>query len=117
MRLGLLFHSIPHSEALQGRAEVIESRTGAPAARFSYSPIILLIWTGWTARKEYTDLTKGAEDKHDFRRSNGIPYGSQKKHVASWECRSRTSMGRLVPRALQKLTGSSTGTAMTMAKG
>ena len=51
------------------------------AARFSYSPDHPSDLTGWTARKEYTDLTKGAEDKHDFRRSNGIPYGSQRRSM------------------------------------
>ena len=84
MRLGLLvFTAYLTARLCRAGLEVI-SRTEHPAARFSYSLIILLIWTGWTARKEYTDLTKGAEDKHDFRRSNGATRQPEKKHVASW---------------------------------
>jgi len=62
--------------------KTLEARTGAPGGEIFILPlIVLLVWSGWTARKEYTDLTKGAEDKHDFRRSNGIPYGSQRRSM------------------------------------
>ncbi len=83
MRLGLLvFTAYLTARLCRAGLEVIESRTGAPGGEIFILPlIILLIWTGWTARKEYTDLTKGAEDKHDFRRSNGIPYGSQRRSM------------------------------------
>ena len=80
MRLGLLvFTACLTVRICKIGLETLESRTGAPGGEIFILPlIILLVWTGWTARKEYTDLTKGAEDKHDFRRSDRIPYGSQR---------------------------------------
>lgn len=80
MRLGLLvFTAYLTVRLCAAGIEVLESRTGAPGGEIFILPlIILLIWTGWTARKEYTDMKKGDEQKHDFRRSEGISYGSQR---------------------------------------
>jgi len=80
MRLGLLvFTAYLTVRLCKVGLETLESRTGAPGGEiFIFPLIILLVWTGWTARKEYTDLMKGAEDKHDFRRSDSIPYSSQR---------------------------------------
>lgn len=80
LRLGLLvFTAYLTVRLCTAGMEVLESRTGAPGGEIFILPlIILLIWTGWTARKEYTDMKKGDEQKHDFRRSEGISCGSQR---------------------------------------
>jgi len=80
LRLGLLVLTAYLTVRLcTAGIEALESRTGAPGGEIFILPlIILLIWTGWTARKEYADLKKGDEKKHEFRRSQSIPYSSQR---------------------------------------
>lgn len=70
MRLGLLvFTAYLIVRLCKIGLEILESRTGTSGGEVFILPlIILLIWIGWIARKEYTDLTKRTEDKHDFRR-------------------------------------------------
>lgn len=83
LRLGLLVLTAYLTVRLCAAGiEALESRTGAPGGEIFILPlIILLIWTGWTARKEYTDMKKGDEQKHDFRRSESLPYGSQRGNM------------------------------------
>jgi len=80
LRLGLLIFTAYLTVRLCAAGiEVLESRTGAPGGEIFILPlIILLIWTGWTARKEYTDMKAGGEEKHGYRTNEGIPYSGQR---------------------------------------
>jgi len=80
LRLGLLIFTAYLTVRLCAAGiEVLESRTGAPGGEIFILPlIILLIWTGWTARKEYTDMKSGGEEKHGYRTNEGIPYSGQR---------------------------------------
>jgi hypothetical protein len=40
--------------------------------------IVLLVWSGWTARKEYTALKEGGTKQHEYRASESIPDGGQR---------------------------------------
>ena len=80
IRLGLLiFTAYLTVKLCIAGIETLEARTGAPGGEIFILPLIaLLIWAGWTARKEYTDMKAGGEEKHGYRTNEGIPYSSQR---------------------------------------
>lgn len=80
LRLGLLiFTAYLTVKLCIAGIETLEARTGAPGGENFILPLIaLLIWAGWTSRKEYTDMKAGGEEKHGYRTNEGIPYSSQR---------------------------------------
>lgn len=80
MRLGLLvFTAYLTVRLCIAGIETLEARAGAPGGEIFILPLIaLLIWAGWTARKEYTDMKAGGEEKHGYRTNEGIPYSGQR---------------------------------------
>lgn len=75
IRLGLLvFTAIMTVKLCMIGIETLESRTGAPGGEIFILPLIfLLLWAGWTARKEYEELKQEGEQRHEQRTSKGIP--------------------------------------------
>ena len=63
LRLGLLiFTAYLTVKLCIAGIETLEARTGAPGGEIFILPlIVLLVWSGWTARKEYTDYRVAAE--------------------------------------------------------
>ena len=79
IRLGLLVFTAYMTVMLciEG-VKTLESRTGAPGGEIFILPlIVLLVWTGWTARKEYTSLKEGGTQQHEYRANESIPNGGQ----------------------------------------
>ena len=63
-KLGLLiFTAYLTVRILKIAIEVMETRAGTFGGEICIIPLItLLIWAGWTARKEYEDLKEGEEE-------------------------------------------------------
>ena len=80
IRLGLLvFTAYLTVRLCIAGIETLEARAGAPGGEIFILPlIVLLVWSGWIARKEYTALKEGGTKQHEYRASESIPDGGQR---------------------------------------